>query len=106
MVDFGLIVREHQIVTKSFTIANSGTTEGGFILAAEPLPPLFNIFPCQGKLKPKEKVEIKVDWYWMNSTFPFSRHTRDQLIFSLHLVGISFILRAMNFIPKILYYNG
>jgi len=60
-VDFGSLVAERQIVTRSFTISNAGTREGGFQVHTLPLPPHLTISPVEGRIKPGGKMDLKVE---------------------------------------------
>ncbi|NXU42120.1 CFA47 protein, partial [Drymodes brunneopygia] len=59
-VNFGEMIANNKLVTKEFSIANSGTTSGVFRIFYDGVV-LLNINPARGVVKPKAVRKIKVD---------------------------------------------
>ena len=60
VVDFGCVVNEHQITSRRFTVCNTGTKEGSFIVHTSSLPPAFTVATTEGRLNPGQALDIVV----------------------------------------------
>ena len=60
VVDFGCLVNEHQITSRWFTVRNTGTKEGSFIVHTSSLPSAFTVATTEGRLRPGQALDIVV----------------------------------------------